>query len=193
LRLYPKAAFMTPTPDDDSRLLERHRQYHCLLARLQLDPRLQGKLDPSDVVQETLLKAHANRDQFRGGSEGEWLAWLRVILARQLADELRKLGRRHQDKEVSLQAALDESSARVEAWIVAEGSSPSESAERHERVLRLADALAQLPDDQRAAVEWRHLQGRSVPEVAILMDRTTASVAGLLRRGLKRLRELLPE
>ena len=144
-------------------------------------------------MQETLLKAHTNRDQFRGASEGEWMAWLRVILARQLADELRKLGRRHQDKEVSLQAAVDESSARVEAWIVAEGSSPSESAIRHERVLRLADALAQLPEDQRAAVEWRHLQGRPVPEVAKLMDRTTASVAGLLRRGLKRLRELLPE
>ena len=57
----------------------------------------------------------------------------------------------------------------------------------------LAAALAQLPDDQRAAVEVHHLQGCTLSETAAVLDRTERSVAGLLRRGLVRLRELLEE
>src|SRR4051795_12137384 len=94
-----------PTPDES---LERCRDYLLLLARLQLDPGLRGVLDPSDVVQQTLLKAHEKRDQFRGGSEGELMAWLRTILAHQLADLARKHARRLQGRERSLEAALEE-------------------------------------------------------------------------------------
>ena len=62
-----------------------------------MDPRLQGRIDPSDLVQQTLLKAHEKQDQFRGKTDAERLAWLRTILANQMADALRKF-RRQQGK-----------------------------------------------------------------------------------------------
>jgi RNA polymerase sigma-70 factor (ECF subfamily) len=185
---------MVESAPGDDWPLERYRDYLHLLARLHLHPRLQSKLDPSDVVQQALLKAHQNRGQFRGQGP-ELAAWLRRILASTLADAAREFGGGKRDvaREQSLDAALRQSSARLEAFLQPASSSPSEHAVHEETLLRLAAALAELPDDQRSAVEMHHLQGCSVAEVAAHLDRTEAAVAGLLRRGLKRLRELLHE
>jgi RNA polymerase sigma-70 factor, ECF subfamily len=175
--------------------LEQHREELSLLARLHLSPRLRGKVDPSDVVQQTLLKAHQNRHQFRGGTEAERAAWLRRILANVLADILRGFGFAKRDLalERSLEAALHESSVRLNGLLQPEPSSPSQGAQRREELLRLARALELLPEDQRQVIEMHHLQGLNVPEVAGHLGRTPASVAGLLRRGLKQLRQLLRE
>jgi RNA polymerase sigma-70 factor (ECF subfamily) len=176
-------------------LLERCREYLCMLARLQISPRLQGKVDHSDVVQQTLLKAHEKRDQFRGHSDAELIAWLRQILANQLAESMRHFGAEARDlaREKSLHLGVEDSSARLDSWLAAEQSTPSQRVMREEQHLRLAEALAHLPEDQRQAVELHHLQGYSVAEAAELMNRSRAAVVGLLFRGLKKLRQLLDD
>lgn len=169
--------------------LERYREYLHLLARLHVDVRLRGKIDLSGVVQQTLLEAHQARQ--RGGPAGEVppTVWLRRILANNLTDEVRKL--RAAARDVEREQSLDASSARIAQWLQAEQSSPSQRAERAEELSRLAAALAQLPEDQRIAVELHHLQGLPLADVAAQLDRTKGATAALLFRGLKKLRQLL--
>jgi RNA polymerase sigma-70 factor (ECF subfamily) len=179
--------------DDQVRPPEHYREYLLLLARLQFDPRLEGKLDPSDIVQQTLLKAHQKRDQLRGRTEAERAAWLRAILAHVLADAARKYGQGVLGRERSLEESLEQSSRRLERWLADSQPSAGRRIEGHEQLLRLADALARLPDDQRRAVELRHLQGVSVAEIGQLMGRSTAAVGGLLQRGLRALRVMIDD
>jgi RNA polymerase sigma-70 factor, ECF subfamily len=176
------------------RPLDEYRDYLLILARAHFAPGLRAKLDPSDAVQQTLLQAHERRDQFRGRTEAELAAWLRRILANVLAGSLRTFSTAARDvgSEQSL-AALDGSSARLEGWLAADHSSPSEQVARGEQLLRIAGALVRLPDDQRRAVELHHLRGCPVAEVAEVMGRSNRSVAGLLIRGMRRLRQLLDE
>lgn len=181
---------MQPQAESPNHHWEEYRDYLHLLARLQLDPRLRGKLDPSDIVQQTLVKAHQNRGQFRGRTAGEEAGWLRRILVNTLIDAARKF-QRELELEHDFERAIGESSARLEAWLAADQSSPSEVVARHEQMLELATALARLPEDQRTAVELHHLRDASVAEIAARLGRSEASVAGLLRRGLQNLRALL--
>ena len=142
-----------PRPTTAPLQLEQFRSYLRALTELQIGRGLQAKVDASDIVQQTFLQAYQALDQFRGQGDGELMAWLRRILARCLSHATREASRDKRDveRERSLEAAVDHSSVRLEAWLVADQSSPSQRADRNEQLLRLADALGKLPEVQREA------------------------------------------
>jgi len=181
--------------DSQGRALERFRAYLHLLARLQIDPALRNKVDLSGVVQQTMLEAYQAGQPFTDQEEEQQVAWLRKILANNLTDEIRKLNTaaRNVALERSLQTALEESSSRLQAWLAADQSSPSQRASRNEDLLRLAEALARLPEDQRRAVELHHLHGYPVAQISVELGRSKGAVGALLFRGMARLRELLAQ
>jgi RNA polymerase sigma-70 factor (ECF subfamily) len=175
-------------------LLDLYRGYLALLARVQIDRRLQSKVDASDLVQEAFLEAHRDFPQFRGNTEAELLAWLRQVLVRNLANVVRHyLGSQRRDVrlERNLWLEVEESSRTLGRNLAAEGSTPSESAARRERAVLLADALDQLPADYREVLILRNLQCLTFPEVALRMGRSLDSVDKLWARALLQLRRLL--
>jgi RNA polymerase sigma-70 factor (ECF subfamily) len=173
----------------------RYREYLGLLARLQVPPHLRSKVDASDIVQQTLLEAHGVAGQLAQLPEAARPAFLRKMLANNLADLARRFATEARDvgREHALEVQLQESWVQFNSWLADNQSSPSERLAREEELLALAEALAQLPADQRLAVEMKHLQGYSVAAIAEVMGRSNTAVGGLLRRGIKQLRELLRE
>jgi RNA polymerase sigma-70 factor (ECF subfamily) len=175
-------------------LLDAHRNYLRVLAASCLHREMQGKADPSDVVQDTLLKVHANFRHFRGTTELEWMTWLRTILVNHLTDfqkgfrrERRKVGR-----ERSLESIVDRSSAILRNLVPAPGLSPSQEAQRREAAALVADALAELEPEDRDVVILRNLHeldwnavgektGRSPDAARMLWARAMQRVGGLLK------------
>jgi RNA polymerase sigma-70 factor (ECF subfamily) len=178
------------------RLLESYRNYLRLLARLEIGRRLQGKVDASDVVQETFLDAHRYFATFRGQAEAQLVHWLREILAGTLANVYRRyLGTQARDVrlECALAADLDQSSHALAQLLVDPHSSPSQQAVRGEQTLLIADALARLPEDYQTVIVLRHLEGLTFAEVARRLGRSVDSVEKLWLRGLTRLRREFAE
>ena len=171
----------------------RFRDYLCLLARMHLDRRLRPRLDASDVVQQALLQAYEARHEFRGTTSEEQAAWLRSILSRTLSHAVRDLTSRKRDlrREVSMEGTLADASRRLDSWLVASGTSPSNQVVKQERLLELATLVADLPEAEQEVLVLHHCQGWKLAKIAEHMERTLPSVAGLLRRGLARLRERL--
>jgi RNA polymerase sigma-70 factor (ECF subfamily) len=181
--------------NDNELTLERFRGYLSAIARLQVAARpwLTAKIDASDLVQQTLLKAHVSHDQFRGQSHAEMAGWLRQILNRTLANELRALGQAKRDAgaERSLEADLDASSCRLDDWLAADQSSPSTPVHRQERASALAAAVDTLPPEQREVILLKHCHGMALADIAAQTGKTVPAIAGLLRRGLEHLRQLM--
>jgi RNA polymerase sigma-70 factor, ECF subfamily len=176
---------------NDHQALEKYRAYLHLLATLQLDRRLQAKVEASDIVQQTLVQAIGGWDQFRGQSEGQTAAWLRKILAHQLANAFRDLKRRKRDvrRERSIEGSLEQSASRLQSWLAADQTSPSQRAIASEQAIELANALAELPEAQWRAVTLHHFEGWTLEQVAEHLRRSPVAVAGLIKRGLATLRQ----
>ena len=178
------------------RLLDGYRQYLTLLARLQLDRAVWAKAGPSDVVQETFLEAHRDFPGFGGATPGELAAWLRTVLARNLANLVRRYkGTRRRDVrlEQDLGVGPGRSADPLAATLPARGDTPSGAAARAEAGAALADALGRLPPDYREVLVLRNLEELSFPEVAVRMGRSVDGVKKLWARGLARLRALMRE
>lgn len=180
-------------PDDfQAQRLEQCRSYLLLLARMSLDSDLRGKIAASDIVQQTLLEAYAQREHLPSSAD-ELCGWLRTALANNLRDWRRHLRRQKRDvaRERSLDARLAASSQRLLDRALTAQSSPSHRAMQAEEVLRLAQALWKLPEAQREAIVLHHLQGQTLSQIAQQLSKSDAAVAGLLHRGLRTLRKLL--
>jgi RNA polymerase sigma-70 factor (ECF subfamily) len=175
-------------------LLELYRNYLRLLARTQIDLQLQGRLNPSDVVQETFLRAYRRFDRFHGHNEQELLAWLRRILVRVLARAVENnlvAQKRDVRRELSLQTLqrrLDRSSMQFDKVLFSQIHSPSDHAQQRELVAVVADRLAALPAAYRDVIVLRNLEGLSFDEVAQRMNRSPGAVRVLWLRAIERFR-----
>jgi RNA polymerase sigma-70 factor, ECF subfamily len=171
--------------------LERYRQYLHLLARLQLNSQLKGKIDLSGVVQQTLFEAHQAATELRFLPIGRRTVWLRKVLANNLADEIRKVRTDNRDaaRERPLEQAIEDSSQRLEIWLESAEPAPSDRLSRQEQSLQLADSLSRLPEGQREALVLHYWQGYGVGEIAEQLGKSRTAVAGLLKRGLQQLRD----
>lgn len=179
-----------PLPD-----IERYRNYLRVLADIQLGKRLQSKVDASDIVQVSMYEAHQGLSKGTFGSEAELLAYLRKVLVNNLLNVVRQYetGKRDISRERSLAADVEHSSARLEQFLAAEQTTPSQQAVRNENAGKLAAALAKIPESQRQAIVLKHFHNKSLAEIAVELDRTELAVAGLLKRGLQKLRELMAD
>jgi len=179
-------------PNDDDRPKfnpEDFRDYLLLLARLWLPRRIQRKMDASDLVQVAHTKAFEKAEQFQGENSAQYKAWLRPILRNTLLDALKKYDRAPEESV----RQLTESSCRLEAKLAGDEPTASMHVALQEDLDQMASLLAALPEDQQKVMVMKYCLGLKVAEIAEELGRTTASVAGLLRRGLKHLRGTFAE
>jgi RNA polymerase sigma-70 factor (ECF subfamily) len=174
-------------------LLELYRNYLRLVARSMIGVALRVKLEPSDLVQETFLKAHREFPTFAGNGEPELIAWLRKILAHNLADQVKHHRRKTRDlkRQESLDALLERSGITIQDALASRASSPSEGAVRREQAVLLADAVTQLPPDYREVFILRTLEHVPFDQIAIKMNRSQGAVRMLWSRALERLNQML--
>ncbi len=180
-------------------LLQCYRNYLTILARAQIGRRLQARVSPSDVVQETMLEAVRDFGQFHGTTEREFVVWLRQIFVNNLMRFVAvhvHTAKRDVRVEVSMQQlsnSLSSTVAGFDRFVVANVSSPSAAAVRRETGVLVADQLTKLPAHYREVIVLRNLQGMPFEEVAQEMGRSTGSVRMLWMRAIDRFRSLLEE
>jgi RNA polymerase sigma-70 factor (ECF subfamily) len=142
-------------------------------------------------VQQSCLEFHRDFHTFRGTEEAELVAWLRQILQNNVANTIRHV---HADKRsIKKERSLSDTAGTgcpLGQQIEADQSSPSQGARRGEERERMELLLKDLPDDQREAVRLRHIQGWSLEQIAGHLGRSEMAVAGLLKRGLEKARQI---
>jgi RNA polymerase sigma-70 factor, ECF subfamily len=164
---------------DKEHWAETHRGALILFARGLIAEHSRLHIDPDDIVQSTLMGA-AKQPAPTTASVGQ-LAWLKAALRNTVIDEVRKLTAAKRDRHRERALGQLEPAAKQE--------SPSRPARKAEEIARLMAHLDTLPAEQAEALRLRYLDGLAVDAVAVRMKRSRAAVAGLIRRGLKSLRD----
>ena len=180
-----------------ARLFERYRNLIRMTLRSQISAELRAKVDASDLLQETFLAATHSIREFAGSDPETFVRWLQVVAARRVADAYRRyfdFEKRDLRKEVPLEQLLvrsDRSAVRLVDQLADSASGPLSIAQRHEQLLRLADALESLPEHYREVLQLRFLEERPLNEIARQLGRTKGATAMLMARAIEKLRELL--
>jgi RNA polymerase sigma-70 factor (ECF subfamily) len=185
---------MHPDQNERTAWLIKYQDWLKLLARQEIDSRFAGKFDSSDAVQQTLVAAWQGWEQFRGSTEAQRMAWLRQILAHQLAHLARHYAgtqMRAVNREQSIDASLEQSATCLRAMLPSQEASPSAIAIESENSLRLARAIESLPDDYRQVIMLRNFQELSHEQVAVRMQRSEGAVRMLWARSLAALRDAM--
>ena len=168
-------------------LLEKYRGFLRGLADRLLDDRAAGRIDASDLVQQTCLSVHKHIAEFQGDSDAQFAAWLRLIHERNIRNVARDqlhAGKRAIERE----NRLNEADA-----ILARQTSPSQFAVRSEESSRLAQALGRLAPDEQEVLRRRYLDGQSITEIASAMQLTRSALVWLMNRAMTDLRQNMGE
>ena len=172
--------------------LNHFRPMMLTLAEAMISSTLRGDLEPSDLVQQTFLEAHCNAEQLAVLSHPAFFSWLQNALNHNVLDAVRHLKAQKNDVRRRVRASdLEASFIRLEQILIADETSPSEVVQRNEQICLMLAAVQTLPDNQRRAVILKHLNGRSLREIAESLGLSEPAAAGVLHRGRQRLAECL--
>jgi RNA polymerase sigma-70 factor, ECF subfamily len=183
-------------PERFGALLEQYRPRLRRMVALRLDPRLHGRIDPSDVIQETFLEASARLAAYLRRPTMPFFLWLRFLAGQKLVTLHRHhLGTRMRDagREVALyRGRLPEAtSAALAAQLLGHETRPSEAAIRAELKVRLQEALNSMDPLDREILALRHFEQLSQAEAAHVLGLTDSGACRRHLRALKRLKEIL--
>jgi RNA polymerase sigma-70 factor (ECF subfamily) len=187
----------TGDPDAVDRLLETHRQRLRTMVAVRIDPRLSARVDPSDIVQETLIAAHKRLPRYLQERPIAFYPWLRRLAVQQLIDT----HRRHvvaKKRDVRQDAPWDATLSDQSAMLLADRlgspiSSPSQQLMKQELHRRVKQAMAQLNETDREILVLRHLEDLSVKETAAVLTISEGTVKSRHFRALERLRKYIDE
>ena len=171
-------------------ICRRLHDYLTLTAERMLDPETRAKVGVSDVVQQSLLEAHTDFEQFSGHGEAELRSWLEQILRHNLIDAARRF-RQSQQRDSSREVSIDAYGRQMA--LPGKGSSPSSVFRRGEQDEQLMRSIENLPQRRRAVVEMRHRDGLSYGEIALALGVTETAARKLWSRAIEQLRSELTE
>src|SRR5262245_11820203 len=175
------------SPEALGRVLDPWRRYLLAIAVRELDPDLNAKAGPSDVVQQTFLEAQRDFAQFRGADASDLRAWLHRLLRNNAANVNRHY--RAAKRGVGREQPLEQRDSSAVSGPAADTPSPSGQAVANEQVQALHQALERLPEDYRQVVTLRHQQGLPFEEIAAQMNRSANAVQLLWMRAIERLQK----